>query len=142
LKKIITALNRLSEVVQEKTGMKTYSVVIDEDPELIGVDPIISYTNNSFHEFVMAFKKNINSEELAKQLENISNTQFNELRDESVTLILPLLAKWLSDSEISRKGVAIVFLWEASRKFRNVFSIPSSKDSIKKCVAGLEKNFT
>lgn len=56
-----------------------------------------NYPEISLDDLIKQYKDNIYSIELQKSLLSITESQFQELKKESVKIILPLILRWLQD---------------------------------------------
>jgi hypothetical protein len=57
----------------------------------------------SFHERIMSFKDALHSPELRDLLGSITMTEFQELKEPSVALILPIIVNWLYGTPLDRR---------------------------------------
>ncbi len=56
----------------------------------------LHHGKSSFHNVVLSFRNDVHSPELAKWLmENLTYDTFQELQEESVEVLLPMMASWL-----------------------------------------------
>ena len=119
----------------------------------------------TFHDLVLSFRQDVHSRELEKLLANIDKQQFAELKgiihftqarclrltsqkEDSAELILPVVVSWLKGTcynntllyltrtEPSAIDLALVFLWEFSKGFPQLFAKRQHKQLIQDCVEG------
>jgi len=99
-----------------------------------GIDIFHPYSSD-LHTVVMSYKDNLDSPKLSEILLSINGKQFHELKEESVSLVLPLIIKSL---QTEASDFAFVFLYEASIKFPKVFEQAELQPLLLQCIDAIE----
>ncbi|ELR12769.1 uncharacterized protein ACA1_093040 [Acanthamoeba castellanii str. Neff] len=104
------------------------------------MSPSGSYTPStkaaSFHDRVMSFKDSLHSHELRQLLSSITMDEFQELREASASVILPIVVDWLYDPVT--QSLALVYLWETAKQFPALFRRAENSQLILKCYSALD----
>jgi len=93
--------------------------------------------SNSFHDVVMKYKGNVTSPRLRDLVLSVNQTTFQQLKDESIEVLLPSVIKLLNDP--STRDFGLLFLAEGAKKFGNVFIKPSNRTNIQSCITVLDE---
>jgi hypothetical protein len=112
----------------------------------------------SFHDRVMSFKDSLHSHELRQLLSSITMDEFQELREASASVILPIVVDWLygTHTELSAvtspthsfyssdpvtQSLALVYLWETAKQFPALFRRAENSQLTLKCYSGELKRY-
>jgi len=96
-------------------------------------------TTKTFHELVLEVWEKGDTTRLENLLRFIENRDFQQLKQQSVEVILPILANWLKAGTVDDVKLALVFLMMVVRKFPTVFSEPLNRAPVLVCYEEITK---
>ncbi|PRP78272.1 hypothetical protein PROFUN_09194 [Planoprotostelium fungivorum] len=129
LKKIIASVNQLGRCLN---GQGTPDIRIDivEDPQLLSGFPSLTtepkmarpLVDDSLHSFLLNHRDNITSKQVADRiLSTMTASSFQQLNEESIQVLIPLMALWLKSRPGNQLAFALVALYESMKNFPNAF---------------------
>lgn len=130
---IIASLNRLNQHAEKRRGIDVdqtaFAIEADEDLRLLREASVRTPTTpcsqpkqdrallekfeaisaeDNFDSFVASFRNNLNSKQLESALLATTGEQFQQLKESSMEILLPLMATWLSSSSLVHVNFALV----------------------------------
>lgn len=122
-------------LIDKKKKKKKHKSPNPEIQRVVGETGVQNEKDPSFHQKVMSFKNEPNSNGLQKLVLSIGQKEFSQLKEGSFDLVFPIIVSWLQESPTLRT-FALVFLIEAVDKFRKFFLSPQRSVIIKQCFEG------
>lgn len=94
----------------------------------------------NFNQFILSFQKNLHSKDLEQVLLETTNEKFQQLQEDSLYMLFPLMIEWLSDEITSKRYISLVFLFETVKKYPEICDCKteSRRALVKKFFTGLE----
>jgi len=154
IKKIMDSLNRISSVLQIKTGADQVIQIQPTEDESLITFPKRVYANKSkegnkyenkekgilekrrkvesFHDAIMSASYRHDYCILPTLLLDISTQKFSELQESSAEMLLPIAASWLSGISPDKISIALAYLYEAYQRFPIIFTKSENMATVKR----------